>query len=254
MIRCFRNALVDGAGMVSLAAQCLRLTATGRVKPSLVAEQIFIIGVRSVGVTILMGLFVGATMAIQIEVQLRDFGATSFLGGLASSVSLRNVGPVLIGFLLAGKVGAYMSAEIGAMRVSDQIDALRCLGVDPIGYLVAPRFMASLVSSVVLLMIGLVMTVLGGMLMADIGLNVNYLSYIQRVQDLVSVSTLCLSVLKSLTFGAILSAIACYRGYNATGGFKGVGRAVRQTSVEALVMILLMDLLLSDLWSGWVNG
>src|SRR4051812_1422395 len=130
---------------------------------SLLVEQIYLIGVRSFFITVVAGLFVGAIMAIQINLQLRDFGAQAFLGGLSASTTIRDVGPTLIAFLLSGKVGAFTSAELGTMKVTDQVDAIRCLGMDPIRYLILPRMVAVVISSFLLLVVGLVVTVVGGL-------------------------------------------------------------------------------------------
>lgn len=209
-------------------------------------EQVYAVGVRSLVTTIATGLFVGAIMAIQLNLQLKDFGAQGMLGGLATSVTMRNVGPVLIGFILSGKVGAFASAELGTMQVTDQLNAMRCLGTDPMRYLVAPRLAAVIFSSFLLLVIGLMMGVLGGMGIANVILGVNSLNYIENIPMFVDVSSVAIGVIKSFVFGAIIGTVGCYHGYFATGGAPGVGYAVRRTAVQSLVAIILTDYAISS--------
>lgn len=216
--------------------------------------QIYDVGVRSLPVTIVTGLFVGAIMVIQINLQLRDFGAQGFLGGLTTSVTLRNVGPVLIAFILSGKVGAYTSAELGTMRVTDQIDAIRCLGMDPIEYLILPRLVAVVISSTLLLLVGLVMTVAGGLVFSELGLGVNHLNYLANIPRFVTGHSLLLGAMKSVVFGTLIGVFACYRGYTAKGGARGVGETVRDTSVQILVAIIVMDYLVSEVASFILGG
>ncbi|MBY0371810.1 ABC transporter permease [bacterium] len=209
-------------------------------------EQVFATGVRSVSTTLTAGIFVGAIMALQIHEQLRDFGAESYLGGLSTSVTVRNVGPVLIAFLLAAKVGAYTSAELAAMQVTDQINALKCLGVDPIRYLVVPRMIAVVVSSFLLLILGLMTTVLGGVLFSAWNLGVNPITFLSNIPALVTYWSLGVGVMKSLVFGILLSVICCYHGYFARGGSEGVGQTVQKTAVWSMVAIVVANYLVSS--------
>lgn len=240
----------ETGALVLFGFKTFKLFLLGRWQGRQFIEQMFHIGVKSLPITMVAGLFVGAIMAIQINVQLRDFGAQAFLGGLATSTTLRNVGPVLIAFMLAGKVGAYTSAELGSMRVSDQIDAMACLGLDPMEYLIVPRCLAVVATSTLLLVVGLVMTVLGGAFVANTLLDVNFLQYTQNIPKFVTVSSMVMGVVKSFVFGVLMGVLCCYRGYTTTGGAEGVGNTVRKTSVLSLLFILIADFLLSGLASG----
>ncbi len=206
-----------------------------------VMDQMYRVGVGSIATVVFTGLFVGAIMAVQVSLELRDFGAQGFLGGLTTSVTLRNVGPVLIAFLLAGKVGAYTSAELGNMRVTDQIEAIRCLGISPIGFLIAPRFLAVVLSAFCLLMIGLLFTLLGGLGISAAQLGVNSLYFLREVPRFVTVPSFAMALVKCFIFGVLIAWVSCYRGYYTTGGSAGVGASVRRTSVECLVFILIAD-------------
>jgi len=204
-------------------------------------DQMVIAGVRSLPITLIVALFVGAIMAIEINIQLKDFGAQGFLGGLATSTTIRNVGPVLIAFMLSAKVGAYTSAELGTMRVTEQIDAIRCLGVNPVQYLIVPRMAAIVVSSFLLLVIGLMVSIGGGILISNFALGVNALNYITNIPTVVTYWSVGIGLIKSFVFGALISVICCYRGYYTTGGAQGVGKTVKSTAVRTLVCIIVAD-------------
>jgi phospholipid/cholesterol/gamma-HCH transport system permease protein len=176
---------------------------------------------------------------------VRDFGGESFLGGLAASTTLRDVGPVLIGFVLSGKVGAYTSAELATMRVTDQIDALRCLGINPLRQLILPRMIAVVISSFLLLIVGLVLTVFGGMIFSEVFLNVNSTAYLSSLPRFMTYFSLVECIVKSFLFGCFIGLISCREGYFAKGGAEGVGETVRKTAVRNLFCILLSNFLIS---------
>jgi phospholipid/cholesterol/gamma-HCH transport system permease protein len=227
------------------AASLFWLFVRHRVPMRACIEQVYLAGVRSIPLTVTTGAFVGAILAIQIQVQLRDFGAEGYLGGLSTSVTIRNVGPVLIAFLLSGKVGAYTSAELASMQVTDQISAIRCLGLDPLRFLVLPRLIGVLVSSSLLLIVGLMTAVFGGIAIASLQLGVNPQQFVSNIPQVVTGWSIGTGVLKSIVYGAILAVICCYRGYTASGGAAGVGRTVRSSSVQTLLSILVADFVLS---------
>jgi phospholipid/cholesterol/gamma-HCH transport system permease protein len=223
-------------------------------RPADIIDQMYKVGVRSLPTTVVVGLFVGAIMAIQLELQLRDFGAQGFLGGLSASVTLRNVGPVLIAFVLSGKVGAYTSAELGTMQITDQVNAIRCLGTDPVRYLIVPRLIAVVATSFLLLIVGLITAIAGGALIASLQLGINSVNYVSNIPTIVTWWSVGTGVMKSFCFGAIIAVVCCYQGYNARGGSSGVGEAVRRTSVQSLVCIVVANFALSsvaDALSDW---
>jgi phospholipid/cholesterol/gamma-HCH transport system permease protein len=230
---------------VLFGAQVLELFFKYGVNLRRTVHQMYAVGVKSLSITIFTGLFVGAIMAIEINLQLRDFGAQGFLGGLATSVTLRNIGPVLIAFLLSGKVGAYTAAELGTMEVTDQLNAIRCLGINPLRYIVLPRMIAIIFSSFLLLIVGLLITILGGVLFSSQNLGINPLNYIQNIPKLVSVTSIGVGVVKSFVFGVLISVICCYEGYRTRGGSIGVGESVRRTSVATLLAIIIADFSIS---------
>ncbi len=238
---------VEECGSIAIFSKhCLANFLKHGVRTLSLIEQIYLVGVRSLSTTLITGAFVGAILAIQINLQLRDFGAQGFLGGLSTSTTIRDLGPVLIAFILSGKVGAFTSAEIATMRVTEQIDAIRCLGADPIEYLIVPRMVAVVLSSFLLLIVGLMMTVGGGMLMASIHLGVNAQNYLSNIGSLVTGWSVGLGAVKSLVFGILIAVICCFEGNRATGGAEGVGRAVRRAAVKTLLAIIIANFLVSS--------
>ncbi len=212
-----------------------------------VCVQIWKVTTQSLATTAMAGFFVGAIMAVQFTMQIATFGALGYLGGLATSGTIREVGPLLIAFLLSGKVGAFTSAELGTMRVTEQIDAIRCLGADPIQEIVLPRYIGIIISSFFLLLVGLLMSILGGMLVGQLFAGINPEEYIRHIPTIVSKFSIASGVFKCLVFALILASICTYKGYTTFGGAKGVGRSVVSTAVMTMVGIVIFDWLTSVL-------
>ena len=213
----------------------------------LVYEQIWNVTEESFATTALAGFFVGAIMTVQFTMQMNEFGALGYLGGLATSGTIREVGPLLIAFMLSGKVGAYTSAELGTMRVTEQIDAIRCLGANPIQEIILPRFIGIIISSFFLLALGLMMSVLGGMFMGNIFAGVNPEEYLRHIPTILAPSSILSGLVKCFCFAVVLATICTYKGYTTTGGAKGVGRSVVSTAVTTMVCIVVFDWLTSHL-------
>jgi len=211
--------------------------------------QLYAVGVKSIPVVIISGIFVGAIVGIQFEYALGLFGARQYLGGITTSGVLREVGPVLVSIMIAGRVGAYITAELGTMKVTEQIDAVRCLGANPIQFLVVPRFIAVTVMVFVLTIVGLVVATMGGAfavwLMADMGPAY----YFESAKNLNAGWALLNGMAKGLLFGVLLSTIACYKGFTTEGGTEGVGRAVNSCLVVGSLAIFITDYLLASIAS-----
>lgn len=206
-----------------------------------ICEQIMKVTEQSVATTALAGFFVGAIMTIQFTLQVKQFGALGYLGGLATSGTIREVGPLLIAFMLSGKVGAFTSAELGTMKVTEQIDAIRCLGANPIQEIILPRFLGIIVSSFFLLSAGLMMSIAGGLVMGLAFSGINPEEYLRHIPTIVSASSILSGLFKCFVFAIVLASICTYKGYHATGGAKGVGRAVVSTAVATMVGIVVAD-------------
>jgi phospholipid/cholesterol/gamma-HCH transport system permease protein len=212
-----------------------------KLKTHEIFVQIWKVSTESFPTTAMAGFFVGAIMAVQFAMPIREFGALGFLGGLATSATFREVGPMLIAFMLSGKVGAYTSAELGTMRVTEQIDAVRCLGADPLQEIIVPRFIGIVISSFFLLAAGLMMSVFGGMALAQAFAGVSPEEYSRHIPTIVHPLSILSGMIKSLVFAIVLATICTYKGYTTTGGAKGVGRAVVATAVTTMICIVVMD-------------
>jgi phospholipid/cholesterol/gamma-HCH transport system permease protein len=206
-----------------------------------VSEQIWKVTVQSMPTTALAGFFVGAIMTVQFTMQIKAFGALGYLGGLSTSGTVREVGPLLIAFLLSGKVGAFTSAELGTMRVTEQIDAIRCLGANPIQEIILPRYLGIVISSFFLLAAGLFMSIFGGMLLGAVFSGINPEEYVRHIPTIVTHFSIGNGLFKCFVFALILASVCTYKGYTTTGGAKGVGRSVVSTAVMTMVGIVVAD-------------
>lgn len=217
------------------------------------AEQIWRVTVQSLGTTALAGFFVGAIMTVQFTMQVAAYGALGYLGGLSTSGTIREVGPLLIAFMLSGKVGAFTSAELGTMRVTEQIDAIRCLGASPLQEIILPRFFAIIISSFFLLAAGLLMSIGGGLIMGYFFAGISPEEYLRHVPTIVTLPSIFSGLFKCLCFSAVLASICTYFGYHTTGGAKGVGRSVLNTAVVSMVSLVVADWLTSLLSETTLN-
>lgn len=239
-------AILDEIGGAFLFFQnILRTVIFKKIKIHDVFEQIWKVTADSFLTTAMAGFFVGAIMTVQFALQLKEFTALGYLGGLATSGTFREVGPLLIAFMLSGKVGAFTSAELGTMRVTEQIDAVRCLGADPLQEIIAPRFIGIIISSFFLLGAGLIMSFFGGMLMGQAFAGVNFEEYLRHVPMIVSPVSILNGLVKCFAFAVVLATICTFKGYTTFGGAKGVGRAVVETAVSTMICIVVTDWLTS---------
>ncbi len=210
-----------------------------------VRYQLYQVGWQSVPIAILAGVFVGGIFAIQIYDNLFQFGATAMLGGISASITVREVGPIIIALLLGGRIGAFTTAELGTMNVTDQIDAMRCLATDPIKYLVVPRYYALILMSWVLTVIGIVIGVLGASFVSWAICDVNVYLFFSNVASLVDLYSFLSGLVKSMCFGVLISTVSCYYGFYTSGGAEDVGRNVNKTVVVLGIGVLAMDYILA---------
>ncbi len=210
-----------------------------------VCDQIWHVTFQSLSTTALAGFFVGAIMTVQFTLQVAQYGALGYLGGLSTSGTIREVGPLLIAFMLSGKVGAFTSAELGTMRVTEQIDAIRCLGANPLQEIILPRYIAIIISSFFLLTVGLIMSIAGGLLLGIYFSGINPEQYLKHIPTIVTLPSILSGVFKCFVFAVVLASICTYKGYHTFGGAKGVGRSVINTAVASMVSLVVADWLTS---------
>lgn len=203
------------------------------------------IGVRSLPVVALTGTFIGMVLAVQAYYQFRNFGMETRLGAMINLSMFRELGPVLAATMLSGRVGSAIAAELGTMRVTEQIDALSAMGANPIRYLVVPRFIACLFMIPSLTIMAIFMGVVGGAFYCIYVFDVDPYFYFRNSQEAASAWDLFYGVFKSIFFGAAIAIISCYRGFHCDPGAEGVGRASTTAFVQSFVVILVLDLGLS---------
>jgi phospholipid/cholesterol/gamma-HCH transport system permease protein len=212
-----------------------------------VIEQFDEIGIGSLTVVLLTGFFTGAVLALQTGITLDQFGARPFVGRLISASMIKELGPVLTGLMLAGRVGSGIAAEVGSMVVTDQINALRALGTDPIRKLVVPRVIAGVLMAPVLTIISDFMGILGGGIIAIQQLQVPSSVYWKSITDGLYMQDVWMGIAKPFFLGFVIVSIGCHVGLRTKGGTQGVGRATTNAVVGASVAVLVMDFFITRL-------
>ena len=212
-----------------------------------ILAQMDSLGVGSLSIVILTGMFTGMVLALQSAASLDVFGARPYVGRLVCVSMVRELGPVLTALMVTGRVGSGMAAELGSMVVTQQIDALRVLGTDPIRKLVAPRILAGMTMVPILTVISDTVGIFGGALISIFSLKLSWEYYWRSVGSALVLNDLAMGLAKPVVFGFILASVGCYRGLGTTGGTQGVGMATTQSVVLASVMILASDFFLTKL-------
>lgn len=214
---------------------------------SLLTHQIYIIGVQSLSVIILVGGFTGAVLAVQGEYTLSQFGADAYTGSAVALSLIRELGPVLTALMVNGRAGSAITAELGIMKISEQIDALRSMAVDPIHHLMVPRLLAGIISVPLLTAIFNTVGIAGGYLVAVGNLDLSSGTFISvMIQSVKDVDVLS-GLVKSIVFGFCVFWIACYKGWTCGFGAVGVNRATTSAVVTASVVILVLDYFLASI-------
>ena len=206
-----------------------------------VFHQTLLVIWQSALTTTFAGFFVGGIMTLQFTLQVEVFDALPYLGGLVTSGTIREVGPLLIAFLLSGKIGAYTSAELGTMKVTEQIDAIRCLGADPIKEIVFPRFGGIILASFFLLTLGLMCSFLGGVLMAYGFSQLPWEQYIRHIPTIMSYQSAISGIFKCFVFSFVISTVCTYRGYSVYGGAREVGEGVVGAATQTMICLVFAD-------------
>jgi len=213
-----------------------------------ISEQIFEIGVKSIMIVIVSAMAIGMVMVVQMAWGFAWFGAKGLVGPVVTLSFVRELGPVVTSLLVGGRVGSGITAEIGSMNVTEQIDAIKTLGADPIKKLVAPRIWAAMISFPLLAIISNLAGIVGAMIISSIDLDIGPQLFLTSTREWVGVDDIISGISKTFFFGLIVVFTGCYIGMNATGGTQGVGRATTRTVVVSLLLIIISDFLLSKLF------
>ncbi len=220
---------------------------TPRVYFNQIASQLFRIGYSSLPVVGLTAFFTGGALALQIYLGSSRFNAESLVASIVALGITRELGPVLAGLMVAGRVGASIAAELGTMRVTEQIDALVTLSTNPFKYLVGPRLIAAVVSLPILVAIGDTIGIMGGYIVATKSLGLNGAAYLKNTADFLEPGDVTSGLIKAAVFGFIIAIMGCYHGFNSKGGAQGVGRATTNAVVSSAILILAANFLLTSL-------
>jgi phospholipid/cholesterol/gamma-HCH transport system permease protein len=213
---------------------------------SLLTPQLYAIGTRSIPVVAIVGAFVGMVLAVEAYDQFAAIGQETRLGGIINISVVRQIGPVLSAVMIAGRVGGAVSAELGTMRVTEQLDALRVMGADPVNYLVVPRILACLIMVPILTVFSNLLGVFGGYLVTVRGFGVNASDYWEFSARFVESYDVFSGLIKSLLFGLAIGAISCYKGFHCRSGAAGVGRAATDSFVTSFIVIVILNLFLAS--------
>ncbi len=234
-------------GVLMFFGQTLRWTFSRPFYFKNLLKQMEQIGFNSVPVVLTTALSTGMVLALQSYTGFKRFGAESLIGTVVSLSMTRELGPVLTGLMVAGRAGASMAAELGTMRVTEQIDALSTLATNPMKYLVVPRFLASTLMMFFLSIVGTIIGITGGYFVGVKVLGTNPVTYINNSIDFTEVTDIWYGLIKALVFGAVIGIIGCYKGFNTEGGAEGVGKATTGAVVISCMLILILDYFLSAL-------
>jgi phospholipid/cholesterol/gamma-HCH transport system permease protein len=233
-------------GVWTLWRKSFALILRGKWMPSLSIAQMYEIGVASFPVVGLTSLFTGMVLAFQSGFSfMKVFNEPLYVGSVVGLSLVKELGPVLTSVVIAGRVGAAITAELGTMNVTEQLDALYTLGTSPVRYLAVPRFIGMMVMVPILSALADTIGVLGGLLVAVFQLHIPSAVYLDEVRTFVEMNDIMHGIIKSIFFGFIIITTACYKGFRTSGGAEGVGRATTTAVVISMVLILVGDYFLS---------
>ncbi|MDA0324868.1 MAG: ABC transporter permease [Verrucomicrobia bacterium] len=223
-------------------------TKPGILIPSQILAQIIRIGVQAIPMASLVSLSVGFILAMESSTELGKMGADSFIPDLVSLSLMRELGPLLVAIIVVGRSGSAVAAELGTMKVNEEIEALRVMAIDPIRYLVVPRFIALMIMLPCMTILGTCIGLVGGWAVCTIELGMPSSFYIFRAIQRPELWDLYSGIIKTAVFAHILITIACYQGLNVEGGAEGVGRATTSAVVYSILWIIIADAILTGLF------
>lgn len=238
----------DAGGISLLLKDTVHTLFATKLRWRATLDQMNKIGLMSLPLVVLTALFTGMVLALQSAYQLKLFAAEQFIANLVALSITRELGPVLTAMVVAGRVGASIAAELGTMKVTEQIDALKALAADPVRYLVVPRFVAAFFMLFVLTIYADCIGMLGGYVVAVFKLGISSHQYIKRSIDILMIKDVMTGLIKAFFFGGIIATVGCYYGFKAEGGAEGVGRATTVAVVSALIIIIASDAFFTGLF------
>lgn len=239
------GALAALGDLVLLSGRSLGFILSGRIHWKNTLAQLSFIGVDSLPIALITSLSVGMVFTLQITNEFITYGATSAVGGVVAIALAREMAPILVSVVVAGRVGAAIAAELGSMKVTEQIDALESFAVDPNRYLVAPRVFACTVMLPLMVALAVLLGVAGGWVVATAFKGLTSKLYLDSVQGFLSLEDVLKGLLKSAIFGLVIAVIGCYQGLHAKKGAQGVGAATTNSVVLSMLSIFILNYFLS---------
>jgi phospholipid/cholesterol/gamma-HCH transport system permease protein len=240
----------DVGGLVLLIKDIFLSIPKAFVRFHLTAEQMLMMGVNSLPLVLIVSVFTGAVTAVQAVYQISDYVPMRYLGTAVGKAVMIELAPVLTALVVAGRVGAGIAAELGTMKVTEQIDALKTLALDPVEYLVAPRVVAGFIMVPVLTIFADAIALGGGLGISATTLNVPPHVFLNSLRSFFKTMDLFSGLFKAVVFGGIISIIGCYQGFRTRGGAEGVGRSATRAVVLASVLILIADYVVATILFG----
>lgn len=241
----------EDVGGISILIKNIILGLPGSFKRfHLIVEQMLYMGVNSLPLILVTSIFTGGVASVQAAYMFSDYVPMRYLGTAVGKSVIMELGPVLTALVVAGRVGASIAAELGTMKVTEQIDALETLALDPVKYLVTPRFISGIIMLPVLTIFSDFIAILGGLLVSVVFLNVSSYTFLNGLKLFFHMRDLWAGLLKAFVFGGIISLVGCYQGFKTEGGAEGVGRSTTRAVVIASVMILITDYILASFLFG----
>lgn len=241
----FLNFLQDVGGTFILLGRIIRSLKEFPKTIHLTLEQMEQIGLGSIPLVLVTSLFVGAVASVQAAYQFQDYVPMRFLGTVVGKSVILELGPVLTALVVGGRVSASIAAELGTMRVTEQIDAMEILAIDPIRYLVLPRVVAAVIMLPVLTIFADFLAILGGMVVARISIGVTTTTFVEGLRLFFYVEDVLSGLLKTVAFGAIIALMGCYNGFRTYGGAQGVGKSTMHAVVASCLLILITNYFLA---------
>lgn len=210
----------------------------------LVIEQMMFVGYNSIPIVLLTSTFVGAVSAWQVQYLFANAIPLTYLGAAVGKAVLTELGPVLTALVITGRIGAKLAAELGTMRVTDQVDAMICLSLDPFDYLLAPRLIAGIIMVPVLTIFSTFFAIVSAQLLSEFALGLSQAAFYQGLKQFFKFQDVVICIVKAFFFGAVITLSGCYYGFTASGGAVGVGKSTKQAVVTAMVLVLITNLIL----------
>jgi phospholipid/cholesterol/gamma-HCH transport system permease protein len=236
--------------MISLLGEMLYFIREAPRNVPSIFSQMAILGYETLPVASVMAFFVGMVLALQTGAELYKYGGQNIIGAIVGYSLVRELGPVMTSFLVAGRVGSAMAAELGVMKVYDEIDALKTLEINPVRYLAMPRFLACVICVPALVIYSDCIGMIGGALVSHMHpkIFISYSAYFDSLKTALLFREVGTGLLKAMVFGAIISVVACHTGFNTTGGARGIGRSTTRAVVLSFMLILVADYFLTRLF------